>query len=142
MITSVWRAFFHDGSLKAGTPLEMASTPVTAAPPDGEGVQHEERHPTAATPAASSACSGSRAMQLEAAAERGLVDAVADHERHGDDEEVGRDGEDLPGLLHAPEVAEGDDGDEAHGDRHPVGVEPTEHRVRGRPRRPTPTPTP
>ena len=34
MITSVMRAFFHDGSLNAGTPLEIASTPVTAAPPD------------------------------------------------------------------------------------------------------------
>ena len=34
MITSVVRAFFHAGSLKAGTPFEIASTPVTAAPPD------------------------------------------------------------------------------------------------------------
>ena len=36
MTTSVVRAFFHDGSLKAGTPLEMASTPVTAAPPEAK----------------------------------------------------------------------------------------------------------
>ena len=34
MITSVVRAFFHAGLRNAGTPLEMASTPVTAAPPD------------------------------------------------------------------------------------------------------------
>jgi hypothetical protein len=34
MITSVIRAFFHEGSLNAGTPFEIASTPVTAAPPD------------------------------------------------------------------------------------------------------------
>jgi hypothetical protein len=34
MITSVWRAFLQAGSWKAGTPFEMASTPVTAAPPD------------------------------------------------------------------------------------------------------------
>ena len=34
MITSVDRAFFHSGFLNAGTPLEMASTPVTAAPPE------------------------------------------------------------------------------------------------------------
>src|SRR5512132_3563281 len=27
-------AFLHSGGLKAGTPLEIASTPVTAAPPD------------------------------------------------------------------------------------------------------------
>ena len=31
---SVVRAFFHSGCLNAGTPLEIASTPVTAAPPD------------------------------------------------------------------------------------------------------------
>ena len=34
MSTSVCRALRHDGSLNAGTPLEMASTPVTAAPPE------------------------------------------------------------------------------------------------------------
>src|SRR5438045_9091744 len=38
MITSVWRAFFHDGSRNAGTPLEIASTPVTAAPPDANAL--------------------------------------------------------------------------------------------------------
>ena len=34
MITSVERAFFHAGARNAGTPLEIASTPVTAAPPE------------------------------------------------------------------------------------------------------------
>ena len=34
MITSVVRAFFHAGWRNAGTPFEIASTPVTAAPPD------------------------------------------------------------------------------------------------------------
>ena len=34
--TNVELAFFAAGSLKAGTPLEMASTPVTAAPPDAK----------------------------------------------------------------------------------------------------------
>ena len=34
MITSVLRALRHAGSLNAGTPLEIASTPVTAAPPE------------------------------------------------------------------------------------------------------------
>ena len=34
MMTSVVRAFFHSGFLNAGTPFEIASTPVTAAPPD------------------------------------------------------------------------------------------------------------
>src|SRR4249920_1468302 len=34
MITRVCRAFFQAGCLNAGTPFEIASTPVTAAPPD------------------------------------------------------------------------------------------------------------
>ena len=34
MYTRVSRAFFQAGSRNAGTPFEMASTPVTAAPPD------------------------------------------------------------------------------------------------------------
>ena len=38
MITRVCRACFHAGSLKAGTPLEMASTPVTAEPPEANAL--------------------------------------------------------------------------------------------------------
>ena len=33
---SVVLAFFHSGGRNAGTPFEMASTPVTAAPPDAK----------------------------------------------------------------------------------------------------------
>ncbi len=40
MITSVRRAFSHSGFLNAVTPLEIASTPVTAVPLDREGMQH------------------------------------------------------------------------------------------------------
>src|SRR5437867_3345413 len=35
----VVRAFFHSGRLKAGTPLEIASTPVTAAPPEANALR-------------------------------------------------------------------------------------------------------
>src|SRR3954463_5595114 len=34
MMIKVSRAFFHAGGRNAGTPLEIASTPVTAAPPE------------------------------------------------------------------------------------------------------------
>ena len=34
MTVSVVRAFFHSGGLKAGTPSEIASTPVRAAQPE------------------------------------------------------------------------------------------------------------
>ena len=38
MTTRVWRALRQAGSLNAGTPLEMASTPVTAAPPEANAL--------------------------------------------------------------------------------------------------------
>ena len=41
MTTRVERAFFHSGFLNAGTPLEIASTPVTAAPPEANDVQDQ-----------------------------------------------------------------------------------------------------
>ncbi len=43
MMTSVVRAFFHAGSLNAGTPLEIASTPVTAAPPEAKACSTTNR---------------------------------------------------------------------------------------------------
>jgi len=39
----VVRAFRHSGGLKAGTPFEMASTPVTAAPPDAKACRMRKR---------------------------------------------------------------------------------------------------
>ena len=44
--------------------------------------------------------------------ERSLNDADAEQQHHVDDEEVGRDGEDLARLLHAAQVAERDEHDE------------------------------
>ena len=41
MMTSVVRALRHAGSLKAGTPFEMASTPVTAAPPEAKALRNK-----------------------------------------------------------------------------------------------------
>ena len=38
MSTRVWRALRQAGSWKAGTPLEIASTPVTAAPPEAKAL--------------------------------------------------------------------------------------------------------
>ncbi len=43
MITSVLRAFSHSGRRKAVTPLEMASTPVTAAPPEAKALRTTNR---------------------------------------------------------------------------------------------------
>ena len=57
-----------------------------------------------------------------------LHDADDEQQEHVHDEEVGGDGEDLAALLHAPEVAEGDERDEEAGDRHLVRG----HRLVGR----------
>ena len=43
MITSALRAFFHSGLWNAVTPLEMASTPVTAEPPDANACSTTHR---------------------------------------------------------------------------------------------------
>ena len=43
MTTSVVRALRHSGGRKAGTPLEMASTPVTAAPPEAKACSTTNR---------------------------------------------------------------------------------------------------
>ena len=41
MSTRVWRACFQAGSRNAGTPLEMASTPVTAEPPEANALAQD-----------------------------------------------------------------------------------------------------
>lgn len=58
MITSVVRALRHSGGRKAGTPFEMASTPVTAAPPEAKAwstmkSEAPKRMPSPARPKAS-----------------------------------------------------------------------------------------
>src|SRR3989442_15651257 len=40
---SVVRALRHSGGRKAGTPLEIASTPVTAAPPEAKALRMTNR---------------------------------------------------------------------------------------------------
>ena len=57
-----------------------------------------------------------------------LGDAETQEHEHVEDEEVGRDGEHLPRLLHAAQVAERDEGDEEDRDRHGGGRQPVERR--------------
>ena len=68
---------------------------------------------------------------VETAPDRGFVDAEADHDEHRSNERVGRDGEYLSRFLHAPEVADGDNGYEKQRDRNTVGVELRKHGVQG-----------
>ena len=52
---SVVRAFFHSGGLKAGTPSEIASTPVSAAQPRLKARQDQRKTVSAPDPANASA---------------------------------------------------------------------------------------
>ena len=84
MMTSVWRAFLHAGSLKAGTPLEMASTPVTAAPPEANALASTKalapmRRPVPASPTSHVALDRLRRSRGEVAAD---VPQQAEHEQH------------------------------------------------------------
>ena len=107
------RAFFHAGSWKAGTPLEMASTPVTAAPPEAKA-----RSTTNSAAPMNSPSPGVPILTSPVLVQRLGVGrwpmasrTTPDDQQHDhvDEEEVGRDGEDLARLLHAAQVAEGDD---------------------------------
>ena len=56
MITSVRRAFSHSGLRKAVTPFEIASTPVTAAPPDANALSTIQSPAPKKSPAPSASC--------------------------------------------------------------------------------------
>ena len=76
----VVRAFFHSGGLNAGTPLEMASTPVMAAPPEAKAWR--SRNDAEPPPVACERARGRRrGTWCEAAADDRLGDADADQQR-------------------------------------------------------------
>ena len=111
--TSVWRACFHSTGLNAGTPLEMASTPVIAVLPEASAcsatnIGTPARNPRPA-PVAVTACSGATSDPVS--------DRITpDHEQRHDarDEHVGRCREELARLAHPSEVPVGDQRDERH----------------------------
>ncbi len=85
---SVVRAFRHSGGLKAGTPLEIASTPVTAAPPEANACRIRNR---LIAPVVSATSAGIGSGWRSPASDSDEPDA--EEQEHHHDEEVGRDGE-------------------------------------------------
>src|SRR3981081_1075473 len=88
----VVRAFFHSGGWKAGTPSEIASTPVSAVQPEANALS-------------------SRKMLTCRVACREMSGPPpdGDHREHHEDagdEEVGRRREDAPRLADAAQVAD------------------------------------
>ena len=98
------------GLLERGTPFEMASTPVIAAPPDANA--WSSRKTPAAPSAWSSAGSSTGAWCRWPVAALAMPTPIITNIEI--EEQVGGDGEDLPGLLDAAEVAPRDHRHEGH----------------------------
>ena len=97
----VVRAFFHSGGLKAGTPSEIASTPVSAAQPE---LKARRMMKSVSAPVPASASAPRRRFLDREAVERVADEADREHDEDADQEEVGRHGEDAAGLPDAAQV--------------------------------------
>ena len=100
---SVMRAFRHSGGLKAGTPSEIASTPVSAAAPELKA--RRMRRIPSASPPASAVSHSAGGVYSGIVPVASTEDADADHGKDRDDVEVGRRHEDRPRLADAAQVA-------------------------------------
>ncbi len=114
MIASVSAAFVACGRRNAGTPFEIASTPVSAVEPD------EKAWSTAKTPIAVATLARSRwaPRGRGGTPTEALIHAERDHRQDRRHEPVGGDREQRPGLAYAAEVGERDQPDERDGQQH------------------------
>ena len=115
MAVIVSAAFFDSGGLNAGTPLAMASTPVSATEPPANALSRS-RIPSVSVPNGTASGSGGNWHDRPGHdAER----PDGDDPEGQPDEQVGRDREDVPGLAQAAEVGDGD-----QPDRHERDLDP------------------
>ena len=111
---SVVAAFLGSGGLNAGTPLAIASVPVSATEPEAKARMMSS---------SPSGWSGSRRARQRARWRRALAEdddpeqPDRDHEQRRADEQVRRDGEDVARLAEPAEVAEGDEDDRGDADQ-------------------------
>ena len=119
IMTMVIRALRDSGCRNTLTPLEMASVPVRAEPPEAnalssdEGAGAEEDPRPWMTDRDRTGLVDGVGVELS---QHGLVGAHHDEHGHVDDEEVGGDGEDPPRLADAAQVAVADEYDQPDGD--------------------------
>ena len=104
---SVVAAFLDSGGSKAGTPVAMASVPVSATAPEAKARAASSRMATLARSIDVSAMLGIRGAF---AADDDLPRTEHDHQQGRAHEEVGGHGEDVAGLPHAAQVGQRDDG--------------------------------
>ena len=112
---SVMAAFLGSGFWNAGTPLAIASTPVSATEPLAKA-RRRTRMPTVSI--ADSRVGVEDRLGRALAQHHDLVQAEHDHQQRRADEQVRRDGEDVPRLAQAAQVADAhhDDEEDAHDD--------------------------
>ena len=136
MMTSTRRAFRPSGGRKLETPFEIASRPVNDDPPLRERA-HARLGATPRTKARSRGCRRARRRRrrdrVGVQLSEGRPDQPDDDQRPSRrDEQVGRQGEDPPGLADASQVAVAHDGDD---DERYLEVPSGERRERPRTRR-------
>ena len=102
MAVIVSAAFLASGGLNAGTPLAIASTPVSATEPPANALQEQE-DARAARSRTGTASGGGGSGSAVPVTMSGQPDG--DDPQREPDEQVGRDREDVPGLAQAAEVA-------------------------------------
>ena len=133
MITSVMEAFLASGRRNAGTPLEIASMPVRATAPDEKARRNSSsvsrRQLRAADELVQRLLIGRQRVEM---ARHDPYQADGQHRPEDDDVHVGGAGEQAAGLLHAPQVGDRHEGDEAQADRDPLGPQLGERRGDGR----------
>ena len=115
-------AFVDLGLRKAGTPLEIASTPVSAVQP----LEKARRTSITRASPARFASPGSGVDAVRGAlgdrrvTEQIAEQARADHDQYAADEQIRRGRERLAGLAYAAQVHRGQEGDEDERQRHAV----------------------
>ena len=125
MIVIVSAAFFDSGGLNAGTPLAIASTPVSATEPPANALR-SSRTPSVSVPNGTASGSGGTGtavpLTIRTSADR------HDRQRKAD-EQIGRHGEDVPRLAQPAEVGDRDEGDRDERDLDPDVVGAREDRL-------------
>ncbi len=107
------------GRRNAGTPFEIASTPVRAAQPEEKARASRNSGELAqrTVPALGRLDLQTCALGVGQAAGEQLEQSVAAHPQDGEHEEVGRYGEERARLAHPAQVERGQHGHRGHGDR-------------------------
>ena len=131
MAVIVFAAFFASGGLNAGTPLAIASTPVSATEPPAKALS-SNRIPSVSVPNGRASGSGGTGPAVPVAIRNAPIPTIA---RAKPDEEVGRHREDVPRLAQAAQVRDRDERDRDEGDLDPDVVRGRDDRLDLRDRR-------